>query len=153
MQPKLDGVRCLFTKDGAFSRTGKQFMNVQHIEKMLNHFFKTCPWTVLDGELYNHDLRDDFEKIISLVRKQKPTDKDRAEAHKMIQYHVYDYTGKDYESNEGLLYKERLDGIDGIRIIEPNSKSNHIPFRVVLMCDKPATDLIKVFDQMLFLNQ
>ena len=31
MQPKLDGVRCLFTKDGAFSRTGKQFMNVQHI--------------------------------------------------------------------------------------------------------------------------
>ena len=29
MQPKLDGVRCLFTKDGAFSRTGKQFMNVR----------------------------------------------------------------------------------------------------------------------------
>ena len=38
MQPKLDGVRCLFTKDGAFSRTGKQFMNVKHIEKMLKHF-------------------------------------------------------------------------------------------------------------------
>ncbi len=35
MQPKLDGVRCLFTKDGAFSRTGKQFMNVQHIEDSL----------------------------------------------------------------------------------------------------------------------
>jgi len=111
MQPKLDGVRCLFTKDGAFSRTGKQFMNVKHIEKMLSHFFKACPWTVLDGELYNHDLRNDFEKIISLVRKQKPTDEDRAEAHKMIQYHVYDYTGKDYESNEGLSYKERLDNL------------------------------------------
>ena len=111
MQPKLDGVRCLFTKDGAFSRTGKQFMNVQHIEKMLSHFFKTCPWTVLDGELYNHDLKDDFEKIISLVRKQKPTDEERAEAHKMIQYHVYDYTGKDYKSNEGLSYKERLDNL------------------------------------------
>ena len=37
MQPKLDGVRCLFTKDGAFSRTGKQFMNVQHIEEDLNY--------------------------------------------------------------------------------------------------------------------
>jgi len=111
MQPKLDGVRCLFTKDGAFSRTGKQFMNIQHIEKMLNHFFKACPWTILDGELYNHDLRNDFEKIISLVRKQKPTDEDRAEAHKMIQYHVYDYTGKDYKSNEGLSYKERLDNL------------------------------------------
>ena len=49
MQPKLDGVRCLFTKDGAFSRTGKQVMNVQHIEKMLNHFFKKYPEMVLDG--------------------------------------------------------------------------------------------------------
>jgi len=111
MQPKLDGVRCLFTKDGAFSRTGKQFMNVQHIEKMLSHFFKACPWTVLDGELYNHDLRNDFEKIISLVRKQKPTDEDRSEAHKMIQYHVYDYTGRDYMSLEGLSYKGRLDNL------------------------------------------
>ena len=32
IQPKLDGVRCLFTKDGAFSRAGNQFMNVEHIE-------------------------------------------------------------------------------------------------------------------------
>ena len=105
MQPKLDGVRCLFTKDGAFSRTGKQFMNVQHIEKMLKHFFKQNPDIVLDGELYNHDLRNDFEKIISLVRKQKPTDKDRAEAHKMMQYHVYDYI----TSTRKRSYKERLD--------------------------------------------
>ena len=31
IQPKLDGVRCLFTKHGAFSRTGKQFKNLAHI--------------------------------------------------------------------------------------------------------------------------
>ena len=109
MQPKLDGVRCLFTKDGAFSRTGKQFMNVKHIEKMLKHFFKACPSIILDGELYNHDLRNDFEKIISLVRKQKPTDEDRAEAHKMIQYHVYDYT--EHDIGVGFPYKERLDNL------------------------------------------
>ena len=92
MQPKLDGVRCVFTKDGAFSRTGKKFMNLQHLftPKMFS-MFKQNPWLVLDGELYNHDLRDDFEKIISLVRKQKPTDDDRKEARKLIQYHVYDY--------------------------------------------------------------
>ncbi len=106
MQPKLDGVRCLFTKDGAFSRTGKQFMNVQHIEKMLKHFFNEKPDVILDGELYNHDLRNDFEKIISLVRKQKPTDKDRAEAHEMIQYHVYDYTNT--LMNNVVNYKYRL---------------------------------------------
>ena len=80
MQPKLDGVRCLFTKDGAFSRTGKQFMNVKHIEESLKDYFEQNPAMVLDGELYNHNLRNDFEKIISLVRKQKPTDEDRSEA-------------------------------------------------------------------------
>ena len=106
MQPKLDGVRCLFTKDGAFSRTGKQFMNIAHIEKMLKHFFNERPDVILDGELYNHDLRNDFEKIISLVRKQKPTDEDRAEAHKIIQYHVYDYI--DFPA---ITYKERLDNL------------------------------------------
>ena len=106
MQPKLDGVRCLFTKDGAFSRTGKQFMNIAHIEKMLKHFFNERPDVILDGELYNHDLRNDFEKIISLVRKQKPTDEDRAETHKIIQYHVYDYI--DFPA---ITYKERLDNL------------------------------------------
>ena len=40
MQPKLDGVRCIFTKEGAFSRTGKRFMNVKHIEEELQDLFK-----------------------------------------------------------------------------------------------------------------
>ena len=91
IQPKLDGVRCIFTKDGAYSRTGKQFHNLQHLELRLKGFFKLNPDVQLDGELYNHDLRDDFEQIISLVRKQKPTDEDRLNAQKLIQYHVYDY--------------------------------------------------------------
>jgi len=106
MQPKLDGVRCLFTKDGAFSRTGKQFMNVKHIEDSLKDYFDQNPTMVLDGELYNHDLKDDFEKIISLVRKQKPTDEDRLEASKLTQYHVYDYTNTLMDST--VNYKYRL---------------------------------------------
>lgn len=91
IQPKLDGVRCIFTKDGAYSRTGKQFHNVRYIELRLAPFFDKNPDVILDGELYNHDLRDDFEQIISLVRKQKPTDEDRLNSADMIQYHVYDY--------------------------------------------------------------
>jgi len=91
IQPKLDGVRCLFTKDGAFSRTGKQFMNVAHIHAELIPFFQQQPNVVLDGELYNHKLKNDFEKIISLVRKQKPTADDRLEARQLVQFHVYDY--------------------------------------------------------------
>ena len=107
MQPKLDGVRCIFTKDGAFSRTGKRFMNVKHIEEELQDLFKVCPWIVLDGELYNHRLKDNFEKIISLVRKQKPTDENRSEARRMIQYHVYDYKDLECKSGEGLPYRVR----------------------------------------------
>ena len=91
IQPKLDGVRCVFTKDGAFSRTGKQFKNVAHVEEDLKDFFKQYPYRVLDGELYNHELKDDFEKIISLVRKQKPSDEDRLNAKELVQFHVYDF--------------------------------------------------------------
>ena len=90
IQPKLDGVRCLFTAKGAFSRANNRFMNVEHIEQALKPFFAKNPTAVLDGELYNHVLKDDFEKIISLVKKKKPTDQDKAEAKELVQYHVYD---------------------------------------------------------------
>ena len=108
IQPKLDGVRCIFTKDGAYSRTGKEFHNLQHIKIDLEKFFEQQPYTVLDGELYNHDLRDDFEQIISLVRKQKPTDEDRLNAHKLIQYHVYDVCLDYSKVSESLSYSNRL---------------------------------------------
>ena len=90
IQPKLDGVRCLFTAKGAFSRANNRFMNVEHIEQALKPFFAKNPTAVLDGELYNHGLKDDFEKIISLVKKKKPTDQDKAEAKELVQYHIYD---------------------------------------------------------------
>jgi len=90
IQPKLDGVRCVFTKDGAYSRTGKEFKNVNHLKQALKPFFAKNPTAILDGELYNHGLKDDFEKIISLVRKTKPTEEHREQAAELIQYHVYD---------------------------------------------------------------
>ena len=90
IQPKLDGVRCLFTAKGAFSRANNRFMNVEHIEQALKPFFAKNPTAILDGELYNHELKDDFEKIISLVKKKKPTDNDRLEAAELVEYHVYD---------------------------------------------------------------
>ena len=95
IQPKLDGVRCVIQLDNdkvvSHSRTGKKFFNIAHIEESLQDFFAHSPDVVLDGELYNHDLRDDFEKIISLVRKQKPTSDDRLQAKNLIQFHCYDY--------------------------------------------------------------
>jgi ATP-dependent DNA ligase len=100
MQPKLDGVRCVIQAEKlpfdmgydvvAYSRTGKQWKNIDHILFNLKPWFQLNPDVILDGELYNHDLKDDFEKIISLVRKQKPTDIDALESADMVQFHCYD---------------------------------------------------------------
>ena len=96
IQPKLDGVRCVIQLNDkgevyAYSRTGKPWLNIKHILKDLKPFFDEQPDVILDGELYNHDLRDDFEQIISLVRKQKPTAYMRAKAKKLVEFHCYDY--------------------------------------------------------------
>ena len=101
IQPKLDGVRCVIQLNHeanergefpieAYSRTGKPWKNIDHILEELYPFFDKYPNVILDGELYNHDLRDNFEKIISLVRKQKPTDEQRLEASELTQFHCYD---------------------------------------------------------------
>jgi len=125
IQPKLDGVRCLFTKDGAFSRTGKQFKNLAHIELALISFFKQNPDVILDGELYNHKLKNDFEKIISLVRKQKPTEDDRLDAQHLVQFHVYDYfDGVMYDS-----YKTRMQQLVTSTIYDAQIK--YVPAKLV----------------------
>jgi len=108
MQPKLDGVRCLIQLNDkgevhAYSRTGKPWLNIAHILEDLEYFFEIHPDVVLDGELYNHDLRDDFEKIISLVRKQKPHSLDKAESKELVQFHCYDYV--ETVMNESYSYR------------------------------------------------
>lgn len=90
VQPKLDGIRCIATKDGLFSRNGKPIVAVPHVRDALEYFFEQLPHVILDGELYNHDLHDNFDKIVSLVRKTKPTRDDLAESEDKVQYHVYD---------------------------------------------------------------
>ena len=98
IQPKLDGVRCLIQYDSgivtAYSRTGKVWKNIEHITLNLYKFFDKHPNVVLDGELYNHDFKDDFEQIISMVRKTKPTDEARAKSRDYVQFHCYDFVNK-----------------------------------------------------------
>ena len=117
IQPKLDGVRCLFTAKGAFSRANNRFMNVEHIEQALKPFFAKNPTVILDGELYNHGLKDDFEKIISLVKKKKPTDADKAEAKELVQYHVYDVASMTIAN-----YTTRLNFVNALNYVHPICK-------------------------------
>jgi len=104
-QPKLDGVRCLVSKDGMQTRNGKPIVAAPHILEAFKSFFEDHPDVVLDGELYNHDLKNDFEKIVSLVRKTKPTAEDLEESKELVQYHVYD-TIMDGEYHSRLAFLE-----------------------------------------------
>lgn len=90
VQPKLDGLRCIANKDGLWSRQGNKIVSAPHIEALLAPIFAKRPELILDGELYNHFLKEDFNKIVSLVKKLKPTEEDLAASAEMIQYWVYD---------------------------------------------------------------
>jgi DNA ligase-1 len=85
-QPKLDGIRCIARADGLWTRTGKPITAVPHIFEALQSAFDDDPDLVLDGELYNHDLKEDFGKLVSLIRKKYPV----PEAKDVVQYHIYD---------------------------------------------------------------
>lgn len=94
-QPKLDGIRCIVTKDGMFSRNGKPILSAPHILQELHTHFKIYPNMIFDGELYADKFANDFNKIVSLVKKTKPTKEDLAESKKNIEYHIYDLPSVD----------------------------------------------------------
>lgn len=81
IQPKLDGVRAINKNSELTSRNGKSYVSCPHL---------IVPDLCLDGEMYNHQFHDDFNQIISLVKKTKPTKEDIILSEKLIQYWVYD---------------------------------------------------------------
>ena len=142
MQPKLDGVRCVIQYENrplknvddlsgqltenvviAYSRTGKEWKNIDHILFNLKPWFALNPNVILDGELYNHDLRDDFETIISLVRRQKPDDIDMLESADLVQFHCYDII------DETKTFKERSTFIS--QTVPRNHCVKHVPTMLV----------------------
>ena len=118
MQPKLDGVRCVIQRESdfpgqeylasfsvkAYSRTGKEWKNIDHILAQLKPFFQKYPNVILDGELYNHDFKDDFEKIISMVRKTKPTPEARLKSAENVQFHCYDIIDEELPFDQRIKF-------------------------------------------------
>jgi len=95
IQPKLDGVRCLakFDEEGKvtlWTRTGKQIKSVPHIAKDLEELGQPYPGAIYDGELYNHELKDDFQELLSCIKRDKVVEKS-----KIVQYHIYDLVDED----------------------------------------------------------
>ena len=95
-QPKLDGLRCIITRTDAMSRKWKPFVTVGHIQELLAPLFEKYPNIVaFDGEMYSHELKDNFEEIVSIVKQPKATEEDLAKAKEFVQYHIYDYVDTD----------------------------------------------------------
>jgi DNA ligase-1 len=115
VEPKLDGIRCYISKDAngnifMKSRAHKEFISCPHIKEdiFIQKFFEAYPDAILDGELYNHDLKEDFNKIVSLVKKTKPKFHDLEESAELVEYHCFDSY---YPSEPELTYKERKERV------------------------------------------
>ncbi len=89
-QPKLDGARCIARSTGMWSRKGKLLPGAPHIFEALAPEFASNPELILDGELYNHDFKDDFGELMSLIKKANPDPSRLAEIRGKVEYHVYD---------------------------------------------------------------
>lgn len=121
-EAKLDGLRCYIKNENGeikmYSRNHKEYISVPHIKEttFVKEFFKLYPDGILDGELYNHELKEDFNKIVSLVKKTKPKPEDLEESAKLVQYHCFDSF---YPNEPGLTYKERKERLASLIITLP----------------------------------
>ena len=94
-QPKLDGIRCIVRCDGMWTRAGKPIISAPHIFEALQPLFEQNPDLIFDGELYADKYANDFNAIVSLVKKTKPTAQDLKDSAAVIQYHIYDLPSTD----------------------------------------------------------
>jgi len=102
VQPKYDGSRCnIYYSEAqnrvvAMSRTGKEVVSIPHIVNQLTNYLTANKNIILDGEIYNHALKDNFEELMSLTRQTKPSVSDLEKSASMLKYYVYDLYNKDY---------------------------------------------------------
>ena len=139
-QPKLDGIRCIVTKDGMFSRNGKAIISAPHIRESLSEVFETHPNLILDGELYADKFANDFNKIVSLVKKTKPTDSDLKESKKNIQYWIYDIP------SNSLNFGERCYALDELFDVELDSFEKHCILVETDNCDN-EDEVMKLYGE------
>lgn len=102
IQPKLDGLRSPSQNHTLMSRNGKPFV--------VPHLYQGD--YLLDGELYNHRFRDNFNKIVSLCKKQTPTDEELKEQHDNIEFWAYDFP--EIEGKFSERYKKLQSAVDDI---------------------------------------
>ncbi|MFA5207068.1 MAG: hypothetical protein WC428_00060 [Candidatus Paceibacterota bacterium] len=103
-QPKLDGHRCTSQYNNGtitmWSRTRKPIMTIPHIINALENCSLADRF---DGELYNHEYKENFEDLTSLITPDEPQ-----EGYENIQYHVYDLALPNLINYERYLILENM---------------------------------------------
>lgn len=136
-QPKLDGIRCNINMNSLLSRKKKPFVSIPHLFYLKDLAKKyRC---VFDGELYNHEMKDDFNGIISLVRKLKPNKDDLLESEKKIKFYAYDVFFLD---EKNLSFSERFKKLKQIL-----NGQKHVQMVETLDCDVENID--EIYDEYL----
>jgi len=111
LQCKFNGMRCVATRDGLFTRKGERYLSCPHIEESLAPFFREHPDAVLDGELFNEKFRQSLNEISKLVRKTvNITDSDLERSRELVHYYIYD--GYGFGLDKERPYHERKQWID-----------------------------------------
>lgn len=111
LQCKFNGMRCVATRDGLFTRKGERYLSCPHIEEALRPFFDKHPEAVLDGELFNDRFRQSLNEISKLVRKTvNISEADLERSRELVMYYVYDGYGFGLDKEEP--YHERKRWID-----------------------------------------
>lgn len=127
LQPKLDGHRStsqskIHDITSLWSRSRKEIKSVPHIMKTISETYEDIFDIVgmyidkLDGEMYNHDYKDDFEVLTSFIKQDSPK-----EGYEEVQMHVYDFehpTLTNYERYETLEKLRPLFDNTPIKIVE-----------------------------------
>lgn len=112
-QNKYNGICCLASINGLYSRKGEKFISVPHIEKSLQPFFKKYPNAVLHGELFNDEYRQQLNEISKLCRKTVHiTEEDFQRSEQLVKYYIYDGYFPDVKLPQETPYKLRKSFID-----------------------------------------
>lgn len=125
---KLDGIRLNALESILYSRNGKEFKSIPHILLALQPVFAKYKGLVLDGEIYAAQFSDNFNKIVSLSKKVKPTAEELAESEKLIQFHIFDCFGIPLVDSMSAIDRKKF-------IAELVSDLNHesivsVPFKI-----------------------
>ncbi len=122
LQPKLDGIRSPTATDGTLkSREHKPINSVPHIPAELARLDLVLIGP--DGELYNHEYKEDFEKITSIVNKKNEVDSN----HTIVQYHIYDLsiTTMGFSDRQELLKSKIPADHPFLKVVPTHIVNNH----------------------------